>query len=475
MKLISNLRLRFAKRNNIISITTRTYEKASFDQYLAASIAERCDTVNSANQYIDSVTGKGSMNAHLKKLCQTMRKRSPEERKKILESSLYPTEKIDESQSFVFFPEFNQSLFEGKLYQDDLEQQLELLGEIVAMDGEFVSMQIRRSEVEEHTDNYRVVIDGDGASIQIAPNAFLKATSDQFKDMVVQDVLVPDQIKSMAVESVEGEGWFLLTASQINGPMKSPMGFYREGCYYLLTNTGIKKTEIGHAFGLYLYRETQIPFTPANADICTAAATHLLNSKEINTFKTKSLVELLSAVNGGVAQMCISFVLSIKDSRELAALGLSLLEQGLARGWDENALVQMKNVASQQQLEIIYRLAPNLFELNDLLDMDPAILTPVHRQMVEEHKKERETKIAYIKEVNGEAAGSALREKSAKLKNDADVKEFRQLIIKLLAHSKVALVDMDDAALDSGFRLAKRLKGLIPVIEAKVKEQGVDQ
>ena len=474
MKLTSNLRLRFAKRNNVISITTRTYEKASFDQFLAASIAQRCKTIKSAEEYIDSVTGKGSMNAHLKKLFREMRERSADERKRILESSLYPIEKIDDSQTFVFFPEFNQSLFEGKLYEGDLEQQQELLMKIVKMDGEFVSMTVRPSEPQEHTDNYRVVIDGSGASIQIAAGAALYATSGQFKDMVVQDISVPDQIKSIAAESVEGEGWFLLTASQINGPMRSTMGFYKDGCYYLLTNAGIKKTEIGHAFGLYLYRETQIPFTPANVEVCTAAANHLLSSKEINTFKTKSLVDLLTASDGGVAKKAINFVLSIKDSRELAALGLSLLEAGMIIGWNENSLKQMKNAANPHQQEILYALAPELYTLNDILGMDPRILTEEHRQMVEQHKQERETKIAYVKEVNGEVSGSALREKSGKLKNDAEVKEFRQLINKLLAHSKTALTDMDDSALDSVFRLAKRLKGLIPTIEAKIKDQGVE-
>lgn len=473
MKLTSNLRLRFAKRKNTISITTRTYEKASFDQFLAASIAQRCKTIKSANEYIDSVTGKGSMNAHLKKLYRDMRERSADERQRILESSLYPIEKIDDSQTFIYFPDFDQSLFEGVLYEGDLEEQTDFLKGIVAIDGEFVSMSVRPSKPMDHTDNYRVVIDGSGASIQIAPKAALYATSSQFQELVVQDVEVPDQIRNLAIESVEGEGWFLLTASQINGPMKSPLGFYEGSYYYLLTTAGIKKTEIGHAFGLYLYRETQIPFTPAYAELCTAAANHLLSSKEINTFKTKALVDLLGAVEGNVAQKCINFVLSIKDSRELAALGLTLLEAGMMIGWNETSLKQMKNVANQHQLEVLYALSPKLFTLNEFLDMDPRILTPTHRQMVEQHKLERETKIAYVKEVIGEVSVKALREKSGKLKNDDEVKEFRQLINKLFAHNKMDLTDADDSTLDSTYRLAKRLKGLVPAIEAKIKEQGV--
>ena len=47
MKLTSNLRLRFSKRTNVVSVTSRTYEKASFDQFLAASIAERCSSKKS--------------------------------------------------------------------------------------------------------------------------------------------------------------------------------------------------------------------------------------------------------------------------------------------------------------------------------------------------------------------------------------------------------------------------------------------
>ena len=94
--------------------------------------------------------------------------------------------------------------------------------------------------------------------------------------------------------------------------------------------------------------------------------------------------------------------------------------------------------------------------------------------MVEKYQKERESKIEYIQSIVGEVASSALREKSGKLKNDEDVKLFRSLIIKILAHTKVAVKDLNDDALDSRFRTAKRLKSLVPVIEEKIKEQGVN-
>ena len=474
MKLTSNLRLRFSKRTNVVSVTSRTYEKASFDQFLAASIAERCSSKKSGEEYIDLVTGKGSMNGHLKKLTAEMRdNKTSKDRKAILDSSLYPIEKIDESNSFTFFPEFGVSLFDGAIYSGDLAEQAEYLEKIIPFEGELVSLKVRPAKEETTTDNYRVTIDGDEASIQIAPNAFLKANSDTFTNMVVQDIEVSNFIHSLATPIQDGEGWFLLTNSQINGPMKSDYGFVNDKAFYLITQTGLKKIEVGVAFGLFLYRETLIPYNPEHSALCDAAAKHLLASRRINEFKTKSLVEILFSTSGDVAQQCLNFVLSIKDSRELAQAAVALLSQGLKKGWSANALKQMKLVANSRQSEIVYSIAPELFDMNDVLTMDPEILTPEHRKAVEEHKKERQTKIDFIKVVNGEVSSSAIREKSGKLKNDEQVREFRQLINKLIAHSKQDVYEMDDDRLDSAFRLAKRLQGLMPVIRAKIAQEGV--
>ena len=68
MKLQAKVQLSLRKSYNIITLEYHTYEKATFDQYLAASIALRAETDNQIESYIDDLTGKGSLNIHFKKL-----------------------------------------------------------------------------------------------------------------------------------------------------------------------------------------------------------------------------------------------------------------------------------------------------------------------------------------------------------------------------------------------------------------------
>ena len=68
MKLQAKVQLSLRKSYNIITLEYHTYEKATFDQYLAASIALRCESENQIERYINDLTGKGSLNIHFKKL-----------------------------------------------------------------------------------------------------------------------------------------------------------------------------------------------------------------------------------------------------------------------------------------------------------------------------------------------------------------------------------------------------------------------
>ena len=63
-----NLKLSLRKIKYIIKVSYNTFEKATYDQYLMASLALRSKDEQSAYQYIDDITGSGSLNAHFKQL-----------------------------------------------------------------------------------------------------------------------------------------------------------------------------------------------------------------------------------------------------------------------------------------------------------------------------------------------------------------------------------------------------------------------
>lgn len=472
MKLTANLKLRFSIERRHVVVESSTFEKATFDQFLAVSIATHANE-RDGKSYIKDITGKGSLNEHLEKLVEEAREMDKEERERILSSSLYPTIHIDDSQYYIRFIPFGKTLMNGELFDGDLSEQLGVLKKAVMYTGELKKITIRDGAEKEITDNYRVILEDDGGEIEIAPKEWVKATPEQLEEMVVREYSVTEQIEKMAIKAIEGEGWNFLSASFLNGPMKDPRGFFAEedgvSKYFLITNEGVKETVIGQAYGVYLYRETIRSFDPSNASLCDQAAMHLMKSRELENYKTKSLVVLLSSCTGPVAQKIINYELSVKSSSELARLGLTFLERGLNSGWEVSALSRMKNIASPKQKELIYKMDSSSFDLNDLIGMDRSILKPEDFQKVVDHEKERTTKLDYIKDVIGKVMMSGLRERSKKTKSDAETKDFHKFINTLIAHNKNDMSGLSDDQLNSVYRLAKRLESMLPSIEAKCR------
>ena len=474
MKLSANLKLKFAIERRPLTVESSTFEKATFDQFLAVSIAAHSNP-EEADEYIADLTGKGSLNEHLRKLVEEARNMDEEEKQRILSSSLYPTVHIDNSQCFTYYPLFKKTLLNGELYEGDLavDSRAKVLNNAVKYTGELKKVTVKEGEEKETVDNYRVILEDDGGEIEIAPNKWVKATPEQLKDIVVCEYSVTQQIEDMAIEAIEGDGWNFLSASFLNGPMKQPRGFFaKEGGiqkYFLITNDCIKETVIDRAYGVYLYREGSRRFDPSNAELCDNAAKHLLSSKELENFKVKSLVALLSACTGKVAEETINYVLSIKSSPELARLAVSLLERGLNRGWTTPALRQMKNAATPKQKELIYKLDSSIFDLEDFLSMDRSILKPSDQEKVKNYEDDRKSKLDHIKDVAGKVATSGLRERVKKLKSTPELKEFNKLVIDLVAHNKTDISKASDEKLDSVYRLANRLERICAVIEEKCK------
>ena len=59
-----NLKLSLRKIKYIIKVSYNTFEKATYDQYLMASLALRSKDEQSAYHYIADIPGAGSLNAH---------------------------------------------------------------------------------------------------------------------------------------------------------------------------------------------------------------------------------------------------------------------------------------------------------------------------------------------------------------------------------------------------------------------------
>ena len=142
-----NLKLSLRKIKYIIKVSYNTFEKATYDQYLMASLALRSKDEESANQYIDDITGSGSLNAHFKKLYENAHKLSEKELKDIMGNSMYPMLKIDKNNSYDYYPELDVSVFNNKLYKGDFGKYEDLIQRL------YIQEEVIESELIEKRNN----------------------------------------------------------------------------------------------------------------------------------------------------------------------------------------------------------------------------------------------------------------------------------------------------------------------------------
>ena len=98
-----------------------TFEKATYDSYLVASIVANAKNEKDAMEYIDEITGNGSLNPHFKKLYEEISKMTKEQVEGILKDSLYPITVVDKSHHFKYYEMFDATRMNNKVFPGNLE------------------------------------------------------------------------------------------------------------------------------------------------------------------------------------------------------------------------------------------------------------------------------------------------------------------------------------------------------------------
>ena len=162
------VKLKLTRIRYEIKVSYNTFEKATFDQYLMASLALRSDNDDLASyQYIDEITGLGSLNAHFKKLYEKTNTLTKDQLKDIMDNSKYPMLKIDKSNSYMFYPQLNISVFRNKTYEgnfgeyDDLIQRLHIQEKVI-------SSELLEKNAEVNPEPYDVQLDDNTIKIRVA-------------------------------------------------------------------------------------------------------------------------------------------------------------------------------------------------------------------------------------------------------------------------------------------------------------------
>lgn len=455
MKLQAKVQLSLRKSYNIITLEYHTYEKATFDQYLAASIALRCESENQIERYINDLTGKGSLNSHLKKLVQKVLTFDKESIEKILTSSMFPVTKIDKSNRYIYYPYFDISVInKNRFYKGNLkEYSNEEIKKIVMLKEELIEFRVSEKDDSDKKDVYIVLFNDDGLKINLINDEWFDFKYEYFRESYVSSNIKSTLYKGVIKNTTEGNNWSILTETSFNSFVNSDRSFVDDvGDCCILTNDFIKKVSIAYMsdIDLYFYREEKIDFNRKNIKYCDLALKYLLENPIINEIKTKTLINILNNSTDLVAQKVINYLLVRKDSKEIAQAGLNLIKSGLEKNWDLLTLKSMKKFANQEYLNLLYKINNKLdFTISELLLIDVDNLSSKHKLEVKKYKQERENLIKEINKIIGEITTSGLREKAKKkLPQSSNVlKQFTKDCNKYIGHANKSLEELSFEAL----------------------------
>ena len=450
MKLQAKVQLNLRKTYNTITLEYHTYEKATFDQYLAASIALRAENENQIERYINDLTGKGSLNIHFKKLVKKVLTFDKTAIEKILTSSMFPVTKIDKSNRYIYYPYFDISVInKNKFYKGDLkEYSKEEIKNIVMLNEELINFNVLEKDVSDKKDVYTILFNDDSLKINLINNEWFDFEYEHFKESYVSNNINSSLYKGVIKNAIEGNNWSILTETSFNSIIKSERCFLdNDEDYCILTNDYIRKVIISYIsnLDLFFFREERIDFNIKNIKYCDLALKYLLSSPILNEIKTKTLINILNRATDFVAQEVINYILSRKDSKEITQIGLNLIKSGLEKNWKIASLKGMKKFANQEDLNLLYKINTQLdFTISELLSINIDILTNEHKLEVEEFKKQRENLINEINKIIGEITTSGLREKAKKkLSQSSDLlKQFTKYCNKYIGHAKESVEEL---------------------------------
>lgn len=471
MKLQAKILLNLPKSLNTICLSYNTYEKATFDQYLVASIVYRCVTEKKINEYIDSITGKGSLNNHFKKLATKIIKMDKEAIERILENSMYPITKIDKTHKYIYYPDFNISIIGNKVHNGNIcDLSIEKLKDLLLINYDLISFEVEQKD-NTKIDTYNVKIDRK-ITINLLNNYAIDVSSAEFMKFYKSPNIDFSKYKGLVKAECDDENnWNMLTEKSYNAIVNNQRTFIdQKGNLCILNDDYIKNVEILNYSGLYFYKERKLEFSKKNYLYCSLALKYLFDYSYINEIKTKTLIAILKNVEDFEAQMTINYILSRKESKELAQLGLDLINKGIEKKWSDESLITIKKYSSSKDLNTIYRINSEIdYTLSEIISIDEQILKDKHLNMKKSYFNERTSKIKMIEEILGKVTGKALREKVKKIPKqaDEDIKAFTKLCNNLFAHNKEALEDLSDEKLNNKLDKCIKLRDITLKIEQK--------
>ncbi len=461
--------------NEFYKITLKydTFESATYDSYLIASLIKNTKKEEEAMTYIDEITGKGSLNPHFKKLYEEISKFTKEQIDGILKDSLFPITVIDRKHHFKYYAMFNATRMDDKVYPGNLADNPNLSSMIMpkGKDAKFLSMEFEEEPGSVKSNVYDAIFSETGIKVDLDGGNYCPISKDEFDKVYVNDLEgIEDYPGEIGKEITKGN-WNVLNISALNA-IKNLKLFYIDeaGNHCAILTDCLKKTEVINVFGLYFYKETRYEYSIKNAEICEAVIEHLLKSKAINEFKTKSLINITAAASDKSAQKVVQYILGRKESKEIAEIGLRLIKSGLEKGWEKEVLKSIKKVTPRSEIKYIYNLDNSLgYDIEDLLVIDDADLTEADKMTKRAYTSQMENLKKECNQMIGEIMTSGVREKMKSLKiKDSVYKALNDFIKEYSAHSKL---DYNSMSLEKLTNVYNKIKSVFTGCYEKIKSR----
>ncbi len=443
-----------------ITLTYDTFEKATFDSYLIASVISSAKTKISAMDYIDDITGKGSLNPHFKKLYDKISKLSKEQIEGILVDSLYPVTVIDKKHFFRFYEMLDASKMDNQVFIGNLKENPRLMDLLMPNDKEakFRSLAFECEDGILRSDNYNAIFSDKTILIDLGSGTYLPISKENFEKAYKSDIQDISVYPGKIGTTISDGNWFVLNNVVLRAFGQNKQSFIDEtGNVCLITSDYVKKTEIIKVFSLYFYNETSYQYETKNAEMCEQVISILMKTNSINEFRTKSLINILAVVSDKTAQNVINYILSRKDSKEIGEVGMKLIKNGLEKGWDEEALKAIKKTTPQSEIKHLYKINNKLgFDMSDLLTIDDIDLSESDRVKKQVYLVERKNKQNEINLMIGEITTSGIREKMKKLPTKDQVqKSLNSFINDEIAHLQKGINDLSNEDLNKRYEYIK--------------------
>lgn len=436
--MIVKVRLFLPKANNRLILKYKTYEKVSYDKYFISSLIKNAKEKDEIYILIDEVTGKGSLNEHFKKTYDEMKNLNQNDIEAILNESLYPVLKIQDYY-FQYIPMLNISLFNNKVIQGNIVDDDLFAKTLVDKDGTYVDHEFIQSEPILKGDTYIVSLTDEKIQIEFHKKYYNIDQSD-FNNIVERDEIDLKNYKGTISNEMEGSNWLQLTRSNFNNIINSKDFYYENGNHFAIYNEFVKESIIANNWGLLWVRELTYRYNESiNKDICEKVAEVLMKSGKVNEFKTKSLIDILKNISRDYQQKIINYVLKRKDSKELALIGLVLIDKGYEKGWNEEAFNSFyKFKENSKHLINLYKINHKYdYSIDDLLEIyknDKILLKRDHLSLIKNYYSDCDLLKENIQKKVGEISVSGIRQNLGKMPLDDDVKKLRKYLNNIMAH-----------------------------------------